>query len=181
MKVFHLQEQEITITDTQHRWGNIFGSWDRDTFESLFGHSFPAHGDYFHVEPERALYIAGPTDGSQAAIDATNVHVVWVLENWEFIIRIAAEAQYGADYTYDAQSDSFIITPEQQAIIDKRERQSQRLGTLGLAIKDEFKLIIALFEVGKAQGVWTNADFDEEIRTKAAEWKQIIEDYEAEE
>jgi hypothetical protein len=35
----------------------------------------------------------------------------------------------------------------------------------------QFKMILELFEVGKAKGVWSNADFSTEVKQKAAEWK----------
>jgi hypothetical protein len=52
---------------------------------------------------------------------------------------------------------------------------------LSEALKDEFKMILELFEVGKSKGIWTNSDFPQAMRDKAVLWKQTIDDYEAEE
>lgn len=35
----------------------------------------------------------------------------------------------------------------------------------------QFRMILELFEVGKAKGIWINTDFDATIRAKAADWK----------
>lgn len=181
MKVFHVQEDSITITDSKHKWGNIFGHWDRVTFESLFSYSFPEAIGYLHIEPERDIFISGTDDSDMAPLDEESTHVVWVLANWEFMIRIAAEAQYGEDYSYNETEDAFEITETQQLVIDKRKRQADRLQILSEALKDEFKMILELFEVGKSKGIWTNSDFPQAMRDKAVLWKQTIDDYEAEE
>lgn len=70
-----------------------------------------------------------------------------------------------------------------QAEIDEwslNGRQMDRLGTLRQATIDQFKMILAIFQVGKDKGVWVNADFDVELRQKAADWIQLINDYESE-
>jgi hypothetical protein len=38
----------------------------------------------------------------------------------------------------------------------------------------QFRMILELFEVGRANGMWINTDFSEEIRAKAIEWKQKL-------
>jgi hypothetical protein len=35
----------------------------------------------------------------------------------------------------------------------------------------QFRIILELFEVGKAKGIWDNADFTTEVKQKAAAWK----------
>jgi hypothetical protein len=65
--------------------------------------------------------------------------------------------------------------------LDRLERQSARLDSLKTALIYQFKMILALFQVGKDKGLWTNTDFDLELRQKAADWIQLIADYEADE
>lgn len=57
--------------------------------------------------------------------------------------------------------------------------QNNRLETLKAATIDQFKMLLALFQVGKTNGVWVNNDFDANLRAKAAAWLQLIADYEA--
>ena len=44
-------------------------------------------------------------------------------------------------------------------------------GDLRKALAWQFKMILELFEVGRENGVWVNADFSDEIKAKAVEWK----------
>lgn len=60
------------------------------------------------------------------------------------------------------------------------DRQNQRIINLRSALIYQFKMILALFQVGKSKGVWVNSDFDQELRDKASEWIQLINDYENE-
>jgi len=53
-----------------------------------------------------------------------------------------------------------------------------KINLLKAAIVDQFKFIIEIFEVGKAKGLWVNADFDPVLLQKGAEWKQLINDIE---
>jgi hypothetical protein len=57
--------------------------------------------------------------------------------------------------------------------------QAGRRQQLRNALIDQFKMILALFQVGKAKGIWVNDDFDADLRAKAAQWIAIIADYEA--
>jgi hypothetical protein len=59
-------------------------------------------------------------------------------------------------------------------------RQAARIGNLKEALIYQFKMILALFQVGKDKGIWINTDFDADLRAKAAEWIQLINDYENE-
>lgn len=183
MRIFSILDGRVTIQDTKHRWGSIFAEWSQDTFESLFGHEFPTDMVSMHLEPARDLYFyATDLNNTQGFTDPDDQpEIKWVKDNWSRLIVEAAGTSFGPDYTFDEASDSWIITPEQQAIIDKRVRQIQRLEKLSSAMIDEFKMILALFQVGKEKGIWQNSDFPAELRTKAANWIQTIADYEAEE
>jgi hypothetical protein len=63
--------------------------------------------------------------------------------------------------------------------LDRLARQAARLDSLKTALIYQFKMILALFQVGKDKGLWVNTDFDLELRQKAADWIQLIADYEA--
>jgi hypothetical protein len=38
------------------------------------------------------------------------------------------------------------------------------------ALTWQFRMLLALFEVGKTKELWVNVDFDQELRQKAADW-----------
>lgn len=71
------------------------------------------------------------------------------------------------------------LTAEEIAENDYQERQAARLQTLINATIDQFDMILALYQVGRDNGVWVATDFDEELRTKAAEWRTLIDEYRA--
>lgn len=62
---------------------------------------------------------------------------------------------------------------------DANEINVNKLNILKEATIDQFKFIIALFEVGKANGIWVNSDFEQALLQKGAEWKQLIQDLES--
>jgi len=76
-------------------------------------------------------------------------------------------------------ADPSFTQPEIDAI-DLDARQNARIANLRDALIYQFKMILALFQVGKDKGIWVNTDFDADLRQKAAEWIQLIADYEAE-
>lgn len=68
-------------------------------------------------------------------------------------------------------------TPEEIAQAEYQERQSTRMQTLIHATIDQFDMILAIFQVGRDNGAWTATDFPAELRAKAIEWRQLIDDY----
>jgi hypothetical protein len=68
-------------------------------------------------------------------------------------------------------------TPEQVAERERVARQGRRLQTLQNALIDQFDMLMALFQVGRAKGVWAVTDFPQELRDRVTEWRQIIDDY----
>jgi len=72
-------------------------------------------------------------------------------------------------------------TQEEEDKFDLGIRQTQRYVSLQSGFVKMFKLILSLYQVGVANGAWVAGDFDQDIRDMAQNWKQIIDDYEAEE
>jgi len=72
-------------------------------------------------------------------------------------------------------------TQEEEDKFDLGIRQTQRYVSLQSGFVKMFKLILSLYKVGVANGAWVAGDFDQNIRDMAQNWKQIIDDYEAEE
>lgn len=70
-------------------------------------------------------------------------------------------------------------TTEEQAQIDYNARQDARIANLKGALINQFKMILELFQVGRDKGLWVVADFDPALVTLAQEWKDLIDDYEA--
>lgn len=71
-----------------------------------------------------------------------------------------------------------LITAEDQAQADYDGRQNQRVNQLKGALINQFKMILALFQVGRDKGVWTVSDFDSELVTIAQQWIALIDEYE---
>lgn len=69
-------------------------------------------------------------------------------------------------------------TTEEQSQIDYEARQDARLSNLKGALINQFKMILALFQVGRDNGVWTVSDFDSELVTVAQQWIALINEYE---
>lgn len=59
------------------------------------------------------------------------------------------------------------------------ERQAARTQQLKQAVIMQFKMILALFQVGQDKGVWVVGDFDSELVTQAQTWIALIDDYES--
>jgi hypothetical protein len=76
-------------------------------------------------------------------------------------------------------ADPAFTTPEIDAAA-LETRQADRLASLKNALVWQFKMILEIFNVGKTKGLWINTDFAADIRAKAAEWIQTIEDYDNE-
>lgn len=70
-------------------------------------------------------------------------------------------------------------TTEEQSQIDYDERQNARIDNLKAALINQFKMILELYQVGRDKGLWVVADFDPALVTLAQEWKDLIDDYEA--
>lgn len=70
-------------------------------------------------------------------------------------------------------------TTEEQAQIDYEARQNARIDNLKAALINQFKMILELFQVGRDKGLWVVADFDPALVTLAQEWKDLIDNYEA--
>lgn len=183
MKVFSIQEDRVQACDSRHRYGNLAFEWPIDDFESQFGHEFPNDMIILHYEPERNIYFIGSDYDNPMHVTEpdADVHIKWVHDNFEDIMFQIAEVTKGVDYSYDPGQDQFIITPERQAIIEKRNRQMSRMEKLSGALVAEFEMILAMFEVGRDKGIWKATDFPAELREKVADWKQTIADYKAEE
>lgn len=71
------------------------------------------------------------------------------------------------------------FTTEEQNQHDYDQRQAERLQNLKSALINQFKMILELFQVGRDKGLWVVADFDPALVTLAQEWKDLIDDYEA--
>lgn len=71
-----------------------------------------------------------------------------------------------------------ILTTEQQAQVDYEGRQAERVANLKSALINQFKMILALFQVGRDNGVWTVSDFDSELVAIAQQWIALIDEYE---
>jgi hypothetical protein len=67
-----------------------------------------------------------------------------------------------------------MYTPEEEAENAVIAEVNEIRGELGRIIKSKFEMILAMFEVGKAKGLWVNTDFEQPLRTKAASWKQKL-------
>lgn len=72
-------------------------------------------------------------------------------------------------------------TTEEQNVVDYNNRQNERIKVLKQALIDQFKMILALFQVGRNKGLWVVADFDPLIVTKAQAWIDLIDEYENDE
>jgi len=68
-------------------------------------------------------------------------------------------------------------TTEEESQIAYEGRQAVRIQTLVRATIDQFDMILALFQVGRDNGIWTATDFPADLRAKAVEWRQLIDDY----
>lgn len=68
-------------------------------------------------------------------------------------------------------------TQEELDLISYNERQDERINNLRSAIITEFEMILAIYQVGRDKGLWLATDFPQEIRDKAAQWIQLINDY----
>lgn len=68
-------------------------------------------------------------------------------------------------------------TQEELDLIAYNERQDARIIQLRNAIITEFEMILAIYQVGRDKGLWLATDFPQEIRDKAAQWIQLINDY----
>lgn len=52
-----------------------------------------------------------------------------------------------------------------------RDEIVQLKGDLGKSLAWQFRMILELFQVGKEKGIWSDADFSQDIRDKAIQWK----------
>lgn len=66
------------------------------------------------------------------------------------------------------------FTPAEIADNELRSEINDLKAQLSSAMVWQFRMILALFQVGKDKGVWVNDDFDQEIQTKAGNWKQHV-------
>ena len=62
---------------------------------------------------------------------------------------------------------------------DLDRAKADKIALLKEATIDQFKFLLELFRVGKANGLWANADFDPELLAKGQEWIQLINDIES--
>lgn len=86
-------------------------------------------------------------------------------------------AEYGAWKAAGGIPDPQYTT-EEQSQIDYAARQDARVQTLRAALMSQFKMILALFQVGRDKGAWVVADFDPQLVTIAQTWIDLIDDYE---
>lgn len=70
-------------------------------------------------------------------------------------------------------------TTEEQNQIDYDSRQYARIANLKDALINQFKMILALFQVGRDKGVWVVGDFDADLVAQAQTWIDLIDDYES--
>lgn len=64
-----------------------------------------------------------------------------------------------------------------QAELDEkalREEIAALKGDLRNAMVWQFRMILALFQVGVDKSLWTASDFDQDVRDKASDWKQKV-------
>jgi hypothetical protein len=66
------------------------------------------------------------------------------------------------------------FTPEELSDMAIQNEIADLINDLKKVIASQFEMILAMFDVGKANGAWANTDFPQELRTKAASWKQKI-------
>ena len=72
-------------------------------------------------------------------------------------------------------------TTEEQDQIDYEARQEARVSNLKGALINQFKMILALFQVGRDKGLWVTADFDPDLVSIAQSWIATINEYENDE
>ena len=72
------------------------------------------------------------------------------------------------------------LPTEQEEAFDLNLRQTARYTELQTGFVKLFKLLLAIYQVGVANGAWVAGDFDQEIRDQAQRWNNIIQDYENE-
>lgn len=83
------------------------------------------------------------------------------------------------DWINDGNTLEPMVSVADQAQIDYEGRQAARIANLKSALINQFKMILELFQVGRDKGLWVVADFDPALVTLAQEWKDLIDDYEA--
>lgn len=88
-------------------------------------------------------------------------------------------------HTLISDNSGWELTPENEAFAnaetsqtDYESRQNARIANLKGALINQFKMILALFQVGRDNGVWTVSDFDSELVTIAQQWIALIDEYE---
>ena len=91
------------------------------------------------------------------------------------IVGLFIHKQYdGQERLDETHPDIVVYYNTKNNIIDI----ANKVDKLKSATVDQFKFIIEMFEVGKANGLWVNQDFDPALLAKGQEWKQLINDIE---
>ena len=146
----------------------------RGDFIAKFGFDFPESIDYVNYEPEKGLYVVVENDvtTSYAAPDE-NVYLSLIQLNFSVIIHGTIELQF-ADYEYDsgtdmwaipqARQDELLVETEVFTIVSESRRNDRFM----------FNMIMEMFSVGKAKGLWTNLDFSLKLRERVGNIKTKI-------
>ena len=75
------------------------------------------------------------------------------------------------EWVEDGNTADPMHTIQEEADIAISNEIGELRGDLKKVIASQFEMMLAMFEVGKANGAWVNTDFDQALRQKAATWK----------
>lgn len=88
---------------------------------------------------------------------------IWTNSGWQSI-QFPMWDEYLQDWVPDPDAETAHLKEVLRGELRKNERQDAWL----------FRMILDMFDVGVAKGIWTAADFTPAVKDKAVEWKQKL-------
>ena len=70
-----------------------------------------------------------------------------------------------------------IFTDEELAELEAASQKYFATESLNKETMLLFRLLIVMWNIGKANGVWSDSDIDDNLRTKIANWKNRLDEF----
>ena len=178
MRYIELTRTNVFVVDDNHpQFGELTGHFSRPDFESTFGITIPADVVRMGYEPDRGMYQCsiGHLDNTVVYNDPSENPFLSSIENIFDNICHTAVAQVVGPQGYEWDGSAFIITQETA----DRLAQDLEVATIKNNLQDKqlswlFRMMLEMYKVGSAKGLWTGTDFDSEIFSKGQTWAQKL-------
>ncbi len=179
--IINADRETVSIIDLDNKHTRVEEVVSRELFTVATGIVIPAGVTGWVYEPDRDMYVVlhGKKDILALAEPTDSLFMTQIHTKADEIVHLAVGRAL-VHHVYDELEDLWYIPEATQAQLDKLGRQSMRIATLQNATRHMFKMLLALFQTGRDKGLWSATDFDAELRSKVAEWQQLLNDYDSE-